>query len=78
METFNQTRSILCAYSPISSGNQCVFNGDVLPDPWSLPCTPNEMFVNHRKLINLPNTDMIQVGFILISFKVILFLYYKN
>ena len=32
-----------------------------LPNPWGLPCQPNQMFVDHKKTIPLPNTDTVQV-----------------
>ena len=79
METFNQTRSIECVYAAIPPGTQYQINNDVLPDIWSLPCKPNEMYVTHKKHIPIPNTNMIQVNILYTkSFKIIVKIQIKS
>ena len=69
LDTFNQVRKIGCAFSATSPGAQLNSRFGALPNPWALPCEPNEMFKNHSKTIPIPNTDLIQVKIIDITLK---------
>lgn len=60
LDTFNETRHIGCNFmppmSPIKGRN------GPLPNLWTLPCMPDtdKMFINHKKVIPVPNTSVIQ------------------
>jgi hypothetical protein len=58
LKTFTEKRSLILKYTQCSPGEHLdtTANGPI-PDPSFLQCSPNGMFQNHTKLINLPHTD---------------------
>jgi hypothetical protein len=63
LETFNEKRSLACAYSACSPGQQLSALGSgVIPDPWSMACQPSGLYVNETRDVILPFTDIIQVA----------------
>ena len=33
------------------------------PDPWHVPCKPDQLFHNHTKTVNVPHTEVIKASF---------------
>ncbi len=61
LDTFNQQRSLMCKFRPISN-TQVSSNAAPAPDPWTLNCAPDQMFVSHQKSMIVPSTDLILVN----------------
>ena len=58
LTTFTEKRSLVLKYSQCSPGERLDTTAKgPIPDPSSMQCSPNVMFQNHTKFINLPHTD---------------------
>jgi len=64
LSTFTEKRALVVKYTRCSGGQSLDTTLDgTIPDPASVPCSPDSMFQNHTKLINLAHTDSLHPCF---------------